>query len=269
LVTQLQWIETPKTNKVEDSHPGRKRVLTFALCPNHLLLQPAFQIEGVIMRRVMLFALLAMALPTTLFASSITISVRNPSFERLPHGGLPEACGPHCHFSEDAPIPGWTYTGTGTFGQFQPGTQAGDDTFFDMLPPGRRNITSAYLNDGTLSQTVGKVKDGLIYTFSVYLGHRNDLPFLASADVLVGTREFMAKGTPPSAGHWSKYTVTFVGTAGNAGQPITIQLNSSGPQGNFDNVRLQASPVSEPSTLGLLGTGLIGLGGMVRRKLKA
>src|SRR5207245_4829356 len=100
----------------------------------------------------------AMLFVSTGFAD--VVSVANPSFEILPPGGLPNSCGPSCFFSVD-PIPCWTNVGTS--GQFQPGTQDGNFTFFDSLSDG---ITTAYSNDigGVISQTVGAtVQAGVTY----------------------------------------------------------------------------------------------------------
>jgi len=104
----------------------------------------------------------------------------------------------------------------------------------------------------------------------VDLGRRNDRPFTASADLLVvgpGGGMFPATGTAPHAGHWSTFTATFTGTDANEGDQITIQLNASETQGNFDNVRLSSVPVPEPSSMLLLASGVLGLAQVIRRKL--
>jgi opacity protein-like surface antigen len=99
------------------------------------------------------------------------ISVANASFETLPGGGLPSGCGAGCSFSNDDPIPGWN--SVGSFGQFQPGVQVSDFTFFNSVPAG---ITVAYSNGGTIEQTVGILAQaGLTYTLQVDVGFRKDV----------------------------------------------------------------------------------------------
>jgi hypothetical protein len=136
--------------------------------------------------------------------------------------------------------------------------------------PKRRRITGAFSNGGTISQTVGvTVQPGVTYTLQVDLGNRNDLPFDASAELLIGDSIVVpANGVDPTDGNWSTFTATFLGLPSEAGDSIMIALLSSGTQGNFDNVRLSdnlSTAVPEPSSLLLLGLGLIGLVPLRRR----
>lgn len=213
-------------------------------------------------------AIVALLVCSTLSVGSAlanTITVDNPSFETLPAGGLPfGGCGTGCFYSI-ASIPGWTNSGIS--GQFQPGTQDGDFTYFNSLSDG---ITNAYSNGGTISQTVSDtVELGVIYTLQVDLGFRNDVSsFVATADLLVNGATYAAIGSTPAQGNWSTFTATYTGLASDVGQMITIELNSSGQQGNFDNVRLSdnLTSVPEPTLASILGVGLAGLIAFRRRK---
>jgi hypothetical protein len=192
------------------------------------------------------------------------INVANFSFETLPAGGLPTACGAGCSFSVDA-IPGWSNAGDS--GQFQPGNPA-NTTFFNTLPAGP---TIAYSNVAAppISQVVSPtVVTGVTYTLMVDLGARKDnVPFAAAADLLINGNHIAAIGTAPAAGDWSTFTATYVGLAADSGKSITIELLSSGVQGDFDNVRLSDSTVvPEPAGITLLGLGLVGLSVFARRK---
>ena len=190
------------------------------------------------------------------------ISVANASFETLPAGGLPSGCGTGCSFSE-AVIPGWSNSGIS--GQFQPGTPA--TTFFTSLPDGP---TVAFSNDTTppISQTVGtKVQLGVTYTLMVDLGWRNDFgSFTSAADLMINGNAITAIGTAPTQGNWSTFTATYTGLASDVGSSITIELLTSGGQGDFDNVRLSDSTVPEPAGFTLLGLGLAGLLVFARRQ---
>jgi PEP-CTERM motif len=191
------------------------------------------------------------------------IFVVNSSFETLPVSGLTNACGVGCSYSTGA-IPGWS--GSNSFsGQFQPGTP-GNVTWFSTLSSDG-SPTVAYSNGGaTLSQTmVPTVQVDDTYTLMVDLGRRNDLPFMASVGLLINGVLIPASGTAPTPGDWSTYTATYTGLAADVGQSITIELFSSGPQGDFDNVRLDET-VPEPAGITLLGLGLVGLSVFARRK---
>jgi hypothetical protein len=151
-------------------------------------------------------------------------------------------------------IPAWTATGGVSFGEFQPGTQDGTTTYFSTIPDG---ITVAYTNDATISQTVGAtVQTDVVYTLQVSLGWRNDLPsFVGSADLLVSGNQYLATGVTPAQGNWSVFTATYTGLAGDAGDPITIQLNDG--QADFDNVLLSDNLTAAPAPV--IGHGLPGV----------
>jgi hypothetical protein len=220
-----------------------------------------------------------LAVGTLLFASvghADSIAVVNGDFDTLPTGGLSTACDgtpPGCSY-EFGSVPGWTQSGPSGFsggGEFRPGTDVGITKFFDSLPNG--NPIVGFSNGATLSQTVGTtVEDGVTYTLQVALGERNDYPGEGSAELLLsgggGTVTIPCVGPAPTKGNWSTCTATFTGTAAEIGDSITIELLSSGDQGDFDNVTLTDSvDTPEPSSLLLIGSGLLGLLGLAKRKI--
>jgi len=195
---------------------------------------------------------LVLLLATAGFAD--IIPVVNGSFETLPGDGLPFGCGAGCAYSVEA-IPGWTFSPGSSGGQFQPGTVG----YFHTLSDGP---TSAYSNGGVISQTVGEtVQLGVTYTLMVDLGLRTDpnVVFAGSADLLINGNKYAAVGSTPTSGNWSTFTATYTGLSADVGDSITIELNSFGFQGNYDNVRLFDSSLPEPSYAGMLVMGLAGL----------
>jgi hypothetical protein len=217
------------------------------------------------------FPILAGALLSAPASYANPITVNNASFETLPGGGpLPFGCGTGCAYSESdiaaTTIPDWTVTGN-VYGQFQPGPPT-TLTYFDTVPDG---ITIAYTNGGSISQTVGStVVVGVVYTLLVSVGVRNDEPDPGTEALVVNGNTYLATGTPASPGHWSTYTATYTGLAGDLGDAITIQLASPGAQGDWDNVQLSsatsASGVPEPASGLLVGLGALALAGIVRHK---
>jgi hypothetical protein len=170
------------------------------------------------------------------------IPVNNPSFEVLPAGGLTIPGNLGGSYSE-SPIPGWVtgpeFIGAQT-GQAQLGGPSGivPNSYINTLPDGP---TIAYSNGGTISQTVAAtVQVGVTYTLQVDIGARLDTSlahFDGVADLLINGKQYLAAGVE-NFGGWATYTATYTGLTADAGQSITIELRSSGDQGDFDNVRL-------------------------------
>jgi hypothetical protein len=208
---------------------------------------------------IVLTCLASLSLAATAWATPIT--VLNHSFETLPAAGLTESCGLSCSYSVDF-IPGWLNTpflGLGlSSGQFRPGPDGGNTTYFDSLSDGP---TSAYTSIPGIEQTVGAlVQQGVTYTLLVDVGWRKDAAPTGVPRLKVNSLFYDGVGIPVLGG-WATYTTTYVGRPEDVGLPITIFLDSASFQGNFDNVRLSDStgvtPVPEPATFGLFVAGLV------------
>jgi hypothetical protein len=190
------------------------------------------------------------------------ISVNNGNFYTLPGTGL-NNINSLGNYSDGAGIPGWnTSLNYSDSGQWDPsGIVLG-------VPAGSTYI--AYSNGGIISQTVTPtVVVGAVYTLTVELGDRTDLPSLGGADLLINGVQYDATGTLVSDG-WSTFTATYTGLAWDIGDAITIQLTSSGDQGDFADVTL-SGPAStavtpEPGTFYLAGLGLLCACGYSLRK---
>ncbi len=212
---------------------------------------------------------LACALACT--SASFAIPIVNPSFEILGGALQPNRCGTDCSFTDGGtPVPGWTATplpgmGSAATGQFQPGPPA-TTTYFDSVPDG---ITIAYSNGGTLSQAVGAVEVGVLYTLIVDQGLRkDDIPDPGIVELLIGNNAPILATTedPLVKGGWQTFTATYTGLAGDVGKPITIALVSGGAQADWDNVRLNAAgTIPEPSSILLIGVAVVALAGVARR----
>ena len=187
------------------------------------------------------------------FAGSV--SVANYSFET--YTALPYLCGGACAYSV-GPIPGWNDSGGS--GQWIVGGYAGNPSAIDG------NVLG-YSNGGQIWQDVGTAVAGTTYTLQVDILHRTDAAMAGIVQFEVGGISVAtATGTDLGAGTWSNWTAVYTATGADAGKTMTILLNSTGAQGDFDNVRLDAT-IPEPSSLLLLATGLVGAVSVVRRKI--
>lgn len=112
---------------------------------------------------------------------------------------------------------------------------------------------------------------GLVYTLLVDIGCRNDAPCLGTADLLINGNQYAASGVLASPGNWSTFTATYIATGADVGSSITIELGTTGFQGNFDNVQLSSdvpSATPEPVSMGLVGVALAGIA-MLRMRNRA
>jgi hypothetical protein len=212
------------------------------------------------MRRVLPLVFLAMLF--TLSGWAAPIFVNNNSFE-TPGGNLGAICGPGCTYTFNGPQ-GWIETGiSGTFRPGPPGSTA----ILNYMPDG---TAAAFANTGMLRQVVGIVNPSTYYILRVMLGNRKDTPFTSSAQLVIGGVAIDAVGSVPGEGNWSQYVATFNSTLNPAdvGDPVEIRLLTTGVQGNFDNVRLDAITLPEPASMTFIGGGLIALGLLARRRRK-
>jgi len=163
---------------------------------------------------------------------------------------------------ETGDFTGWTTGGnfeftqvvSGPFGSYS-GAQEGN--FYATLGP--------VGSDGTLSQSFATTA-GASYTFSFWIAAVGDDPsdFSAFWD---GTQVYSATD-PNTGGVYQQFSFTETGTGNDT---ITFSFRDDPAYIALDNVSVSQTgtgSVPEPSSFMLLGSGVLGLAGVIRRKLR-
>ena len=205
---------------------------------------------------VVLAILLCMTvLSGTAWADNIPIV--NPSFE-TPAGPFSNPCGTGCSYSVGS-FTGWT---TLNGGEWQPGT------YFSSIPDGSQigytNATRSLTQD-LAGQSVAA---NSLYTFSFYVGNRNDGQsglYTISLDTLLGgvtstlcTVTGNANGGSIKLGTFLQESCNY--TSGGSGLPggdLFLVFTANSGQLDVDNVSLTVQSVREPSSVLLLGVGML------------
>jgi len=120
-------------------------------------------------------------------------------------------------------------------------------------------------SDGSISQTISDVA-GQHYTFSFWFASVGDDPSDFSAS---WNSDVLFSQTDPNTGvTWTEFTFAVVGTGSDT---ITFSGRDDPAWMALDNISVTASgggTTPEPSSLLLLGSGVLAMGGVIRRKLR-
>ncbi len=194
-------------------------------------------------------------------ASAAFLTIDNPSFEY-------PAQNPGVAANT---INGWTRTGSA--GVWNPGSQYYNN-IGHPLPNGSQ---VGWSSGGTATQTlVATLQPNTTYTLSIAVGGRNDISpgvgtsYAVQLLVAGSPVAWVTPVTPPILA-WTTLTATYTSPSSVlAGQHLVILISATQRQLDFDNVKLEATSVPEPSTYlaGLSALGMLGVFGWRTRKLR-
>lgn len=206
------------------------------------------------------------------------VAIVNSDFETAP---VPQPDYLNKHYITTAPS-GWTKTGSGTFGRYDPS----QTHYFDgLILNGSNSGGELGMMDGpavafffnapraALNQTLTETLQlGREYTLTVAVGYRDNQPFAGySIALLAGTTTLanLESSVEPTRGTFTDISLTYIPTSSDPiGSPLGIRIGALNLGAvDFDNVRLDVAAVPEPSTLAMfLGLGSMGVVALIRRR---
>ncbi len=186
-------------------------------------------------------------LPAVVSASPIPIV--NGSFE------LPGTSA----FTNDSPS-GWTRAGSGG-GVWNINNAPGN--FWSAPAPDGNQIAWLARADSSGVATCTQIlssnlEANTLYTLTGFAGHPIGFQTTYSVTLLAGGDPLATHSSIGPAGSLTSFSVMFDSTGSLlVGQPLSIRLQSNGPQTGFDDIRLDAIPVPAPAAAGLVGCSAV------------
>lgn len=161
---------------------------------------------------------------------------------------------------ETGDFTGWTTTGNFEFSQVVSGAYydysgAEDGIYYGTFGP----VSSP----GGISQAFSD-HAGAQYTFSFWLNAVGDDP--SSIQVMWDNTSVLMQSDPNTNGTWTNYTFTETGTGNDT---VSFAFRDDPGYIALDNVSVTQTTgtTPEPSSLLLMGSGVVGLAGVIRRKM--